>query len=94
MKAKTMSKGFTKLSEGRALNIDKDVLGDQKTLEVGKELPKSTKIEKEDKQSFEDFKYVYKSNIDARCLETYGVTDDKDLWEDTAKEMYLTTKNY
>lgn len=94
MKAKTMSKGFTKLSEGRALNIDKDILGDQKTLEVGKELPKSTKIEKEDKQSFEDFKYVYKSNIDARCLETYGVTDDKDLWEDTAKEMYLTTKNY
>lgn len=94
MKVKTNSKGFNNLNEGRTLTIDKELTGDQKTLEVGKELPKSTKIEKNDKQSLEDFKYVYKDSIYNRCMETYGTCDDKDLLDDIAKELYLSSKNY
>lgn len=94
MKVKTNSKGFNNLNEGRTLTIDKELTGDQKTLEVGKELPKSTKIEKNDKQSLEDFKYVYKDSIYNKCMETYGTCDDKDLLDDIAKELYLSSKNY
>lgn len=94
MKVKTNSKGFNNLNEGRTLTIDKELTGDQKILEVGKELPKSTKIEKNDKQSLEDFKYVYKDSIYNKCMETYGTCDDKDLLDDIAKELYLSSKNY
>ena len=80
-------------NEGRSLTIDKETLGNQQTLEVSTIVPKNAKIDKEDKTSFEEFKVVYKGAIDNKCLETYGVCDD-DLWNDTAKEMYLASKTY
>ena len=52
------------------------------------------KIEKDDKQSFEDFKNMYKGVIDLKCNQEYGSNEDKDLWEDTAKELYLNSKEY
>ena len=52
------------------------------------------KIEKNDKQSFEDFKNLYKGVIDMKCNQEYGSNEDKDLWEDTAKELYLNSKEY
>lgn len=52
------------------------------------------KIEKTDKQSFEDFKNMYKGVIDLKCNQEYGSNEDKDLWEDTAKELYLNSKEY
>ena len=52
------------------------------------------KVEKNDKQSFEDFKNLYKGVIDMKCNQEYGSNEDKDLWEDTAKELYLNSKEY
>lgn len=52
------------------------------------------KIEKDDKQSFEDFKNMYKGVIGLKCNQEYGSNEDKDLWEDTAKELYLNSKEY
>lgn len=52
------------------------------------------KIEKTDKQSFKDFKNMYKGVIDLKCNQEYGSNEDKDLWEDTAKELYLNSKEY
>lgn len=51
-------------------------------------------IQKEDKQSFEDFKNQYKGIIDIKCNQEYGKVEDKELWEDCAKELFLTSKNY
>lgn len=52
------------------------------------------KIEKDDKQSFEDFKNMYKGVIDLKCNQEYGSNEDKDLWEDMAKQLYLNSKEY
>lgn len=57
-------------------------------------IDKYSKIEKDDKQSFEDFKTQYKGVIDMKCTQDYGNCEDKDLWEDCAKELFLTSKNY
>jgi hypothetical protein len=57
-------------------------------------IDKYSKIEKDDKQSFEDFKTQYKGVIDMKCMQDYGNCEDKDLWEDCAKELFLTSKNY
>lgn len=87
------SKRVIKL-EGRNLNIDKEVLGDQKVLEVGTELPENAKVDKENKVDFENFKILYKGIIDDKCLQDYGVLDDDKLWEDTAKELFLKSATY
>lgn len=55
-------------------------------------IDKYSKIEKDDKQSFEDFKTQYKGVIDMKCTQDYGNCEDKDLWEDCAKELFLTSK--
>ena len=52
------------------------------------------KVEKNDKQSFEDFKNLYKGVIDMKCNQEYGTIEDKDLWEDCAKELFLKSKEY
>ena len=52
------------------------------------------KIQKDDKQSFEDFKNMYKGVIDLKCNQEYGSNEDKDLWEDMAKQLYLNSKEY
>lgn len=57
-------------------------------------IDKYSKIEKDDKQCFEDFKTQYKGVIDMKCIQDYGNCEDKDLWEDCAKELFLTSKNY
>lgn len=80
--------------EGKALNVDKETLDNQKVFEVGNEMTDNTKLEKEDKPNFEEYKTLYKGAIDEKCLATYGTTDDEKLWEDTAKEMFLKTINY
>ena len=68
---------------------------EQVVIKVDKEVPKKlNKIEKDDKQSFEDFKNLYKGVIDMKCNQDYGTKEDKDLWEDCAKELFLKSKNY
>lgn len=81
-------------SEGLNLNIDKEILDDQKTLEVGPDIPKNAKIEKEEKVDFENFKVLYKGAIDEKCAAEYGSCEDTKLWEDTAKEMFLKSTEY
>lgn len=76
-----------KKEEGRAYNLTSDT--DQKILEVGKS-NNETKID--DKTSFENFKTLYAGKIAEKCLADYGTDEDKDLLEDTAKEMYLTSQ--
>ena len=80
--------------EGLNLTIDKEVLDDQRVLEVSNEIPEKAKVETEDKPDFENYKVLYKGAIDDRCLEEYGTCDDEKLWEDTAKEMFLKAVNY
>ena len=80
------------LQEGKVVDVSEDV-GIQ-TAEVSTELPKNAKVEKGDKQSFEDYKTMYKDVITQKCIEDYGTEMDKQLWEDTAKELYLKSKTY
>lgn len=80
--------------EGLNLTIDKEVLDDQRVLEVSNEIPEKAKVETEDKPDFENYKVLYKGTIDDRCLEEYGTCEDEKLWEDVAKEMFLKTVNY
>ena len=68
---------------------------EQVVVKVDNEVPKKLdKIEKDDKKSFEDFKNLYKGVIDMKCNQDYGTIEDKDLWEDCAKELFLKSKTY
>lgn len=80
------------LQEGKVVDVSEDV--DIQTSEVSTELPKNAKVEKGDKQSFEDYKTMYKDVITQKCIEDYGTEMDKQLWEDIAKELYLKSKTY
>ena len=80
--------------EGLNLTIDKEVLDDQRVLEVSNEIPEKAKVETEDKPDFENYKVLYRGAIDDRCLEEYGTCEDEKLWEDVAKEMFLKVVNY
>lgn len=76
-------------AEGKVVELpNKD-----EVLEVSTE-PVDTKIEKENKNSFEEFKVLYKGQIDDKCLEDYGTIEDKKLWEDTAKELFMASEDY
>lgn len=79
-----------KVNEGKVYDVDKETT-DQVTLEVGKEFT-DNKID--DKESFEAFKVACEGQITEKCLADYGTSEDKKLWEDTAKELYLSSKNY
>ena len=52
------------------------------------------KIKKDDKQAFEEFKTMYKGVIVIKCRQDFGDCEDEKLWEDTAKELFLQSKNY
>lgn len=78
--------------EGLNLVVDKETLDDQRILEVGTEVPDKAKVD--DKEEFENYKVLYKGAIDDKCIDLYGSCDDEKLWEDTAKELYLSSKNY
>lgn len=91
-----MFKSFKELKEEKAKKQEGKVveLPDEKeVLEVSTE-PVDTKIEKEDKTSFEEFKVLYKGQIDDKCLEDYGTIEDEKLWEDTAKELFMASEDY
>lgn len=48
-----------------------------------------------DKNSFDNFKKVYKNLIDMKFKQDYPALEKDDkLWEDIAKELYLQSKNY
>lgn len=79
-----------KVNEGRAINVD-DKNTDQVTLEVGSDY---TNEKVDDKTSFEEYKVLYKGQIDEKCLADYGSIDNEKLWNDTAKEMFLMNQNY
>ena len=83
---------LNKLKEGKMVDVQEGQ--DLKVAEVSKELPKNAKIKKDEKQSFEDYKTMYKDVITQKCIEDYGVDTDTKLWEDTAKELYLKSKTY
>lgn len=93
-KANYSNKDIKLKMEGLNLNIDKDILDDQRTLEVSTEVADKEKISKDDKTDFENFKVLYADAIKNKCLEDFGVCDDDKLLEDTAKEMYLASKTY
>lgn len=80
------------LNEGRVFDVDENT--DLKTSEVSNIIPKGAKIEKDDKLSFEEYKKLYNDVITQKCVEDYGTDTDKQLWEDTAKEMFLKSKEY
>lgn len=86
------TKFLNKLNEGKMVDVQEGQ--DLKVAEVSKELPKNAKIGKDEKQSFEDYKTMYKDVITQKCIEDYGTEMDKQLWEDTAKELYLKSKTY
>ena len=82
-----------KKTEGNIKKVSDEI--EDITLGVNKEIPEELdKIEKDDKQSFEDFKVLYKGIIDIKFKQDYGIIEDENLWEDTAKELYLQSKNY
>lgn len=82
-------KELKKKAEGKVVELPDE----KEVLEVSTE-PVDTKIEKEDKTSFEEFKVLYKGQIDDKCLEDYGTIEDKKLWEDTAKELFMASEDY
>ena len=80
-----------KIVEGKAIELSKDIT----TLEVSKNIPENIKsIDKDEKKTYEEFKTLYKDQINNKCMEDYGTIEDEKLWEDIAKEMYLQSSNY
>lgn len=77
------------IKEGQALKLNDT----QTVLEISNETNKGN-VEKDLKIDFESFKTLYKGKIDDKCIADYNTIDDKTLWEDTAKEMFLKTLNY
>ena len=77
-----------KKEEGKAFDLNTKETT-QKVLEVGTST-NETKID--DKTSFENFKVLYDGRIKEKCLADYGTIEDKELLEDTAKELYLTSQ--
>lgn len=77
-----------KKEEGKAFDLNTEETT-QKVLEVGTST-NETKID--DKTSFENFKVLYDGRIKEKCLADYGTVEDKELLEDTAKELYLTSQ--
>ena len=79
------------LTEGNIQNIDDENV----TVAVSTDVPKELdKVEKDDKQSFEEFKTLYKDVITMKCKQDFGDCEDQKLWEDAAKELFLQSKNY
>lgn len=93
---KTFSKKEeSKLEEGNIKTIDNEQEVEDITVAVSTEVPEEVaKIEKDDKQAFEEFKTMYKGVIDIKCRQDFGDCEDEKLWEDTAKELFLQSKNY
>lgn len=77
-----------KKEEGKAFDLNTEETT-QRVLEVGTST-NETKID--DKTSFENFKVLYDGRIKEKCLADYGTIEDKELLEDTAKELYLTSQ--
>ena len=63
--------------EGLNLVVDKEILDDQRILEVGTEVPDKAKVD--DKEEFENYKVLYKGAIEDKCIELYGSCDDEKL---------------
>ena len=79
------------LTEGNIQNIDDENV----TVAVSTDVPKELdKVEKDDKQSYEEFKILYKDVITMNCKQDFGDCEDQKLWEDAAKELFLQSKNY
>lgn len=85
----------SKLNEGNIKTIDNEQNQEDITIAVSTEIPEETnKVEKDDKTDFEEFKIQYKGVIDIKCRQDFGDCEDEKLWEDTAKELFLQSKNY
>lgn len=82
-------KELKKKAEGKVVELPDE----KEVLEVSSK-PVDTKIEKDDKNTFEEFKVLYKGQIDDKCLEDYGTIENKKLWEDTAKELFMASEDY
>lgn len=85
----------SKLNEGNIKTIDNEQNQEDITIAVSTEIPEeANKVEKDDKTDFEEFKIQYKGVIDIKCRQDFGDCEDEKLWEDTAKELFLQSKNY
>lgn len=82
---------MSKIEEGSVKNLISN--DDQKIIAVGTETDINN-IKKEDKLDFDQFKQLYTHLIDSKCIADYGSIEDKDLWEDAAKDLFLQTKMY
>lgn len=85
----------SKLNEGNIKTIDNEQNQEDITIAVSTEIPEeANKVEKDDKTDFEEFKIQYKGVIDIKCRQDFGDCEDEKLWDDTAKELFLQSKNY
>ena len=70
-----------------------ELVDEQPIVEIGVETDLK-QINKDEKDDFTKFKELYKGVIDMKCTQDYGTCDDKALWDDIAKELFLKSKNY
>ena len=79
------------IKEGKVFDLNAEA-EEIKTTEVSTDISDKAKVK--DKNSFEQFKELYKGQIDEKCIQDYGSVDNTKLWEDTAKEMFLASQDY
>lgn len=70
-------------------------VSDQVVYQAGNETTDTIKnMDISDEKSYKDFVDMYKGVVDMKCLQDYGTLDDKNLWQDCAKELYLKSASY
>ena len=89
-----MNRGYSKKIEGNIKSINKEQ-SDNITVAINTNIPsEADKIQKEDNIAFEEFQKMYAGVIDLKCKQDYGDCNDENLRYDTAKELFLQSKNY
>lgn len=80
------------VSEGLKVNLN-NADNNTEIIEVNNKTDQST-LEKDDDRLYQEFKVLYHDVIAMKCNQQYGKSDDEKLFEDTAKELFLQSKDY
>lgn len=80
------------VSEGLKVNLN-NAENNTEIIEVNNKTDQS-KLEKDDDRLYQEFKVLYHDVIAMKCNQQYGKSDDEKLFEDTAKELFLQSKDY
>ena len=80
------------VSEGLKVNLN-NAKNNTEIIEVNNKTDQS-KLEKDDDRLYQEFKVLYHDIIAMKCNQQYGKSDDEKLFEDTAKELFLQSKDY